>query len=115
MRKTSEAWQGFDGMVHEPARLVILEALYQQELNFSEIREYIINKHGLLLTDGNLASHLLKLEKARYISADRHYEGRKPTTRYTISDDGKKAFEEYLNGTSEVIKMALKLITKPAQ
>ncbi|HEX3093604.1 MAG TPA: transcriptional regulator, partial [Candidatus Angelobacter sp.] len=52
-----------DRMIHEPARLMILTVLYAvTEADFL----YMQNECGL--TQGNLSSHLSKLEQGRYVS-----------------------------------------------
>ena len=59
--------------------------------------EFRTLKELLELTDGNLASHLSALEKARYINVQKQFVNRKPNTTYSITIDGEKAFTEHLN------------------
>jgi DNA-binding MarR family transcriptional regulator len=67
-------------------------------LDFSSIREY------LDLTDGNLASHLKKLEKEKFISIRKSFVDRKPNTKYFITAKGRKAFEVHLQTLEKLIK-----------
>ncbi len=55
-------YQELDGLIHSRARLGIMAALVSAgEVDFNFLRE------KLNLTDGNLASHLRKLEDAKYV------------------------------------------------
>jgi DNA-binding MarR family transcriptional regulator len=61
-------------------------------------------KELLELTDGNLASHLSALEKARYIKVKKQFVDRKPNTTYSATSAGKKAFAEHLNLLERFLK-----------
>lgn len=61
-------------------------------------------KELLQVTDGNLASHLKKLEEAEYISVTKTFIKRKPNTRYTITPLGKKAFQKHIEAIEKLIK-----------
>jgi DNA-binding MarR family transcriptional regulator len=67
-------------------------------LDFSSLKEY------LDLTDGNLASHLKKLEKEKFIGVQKSFIDRKPNTKYFITGKGKKAFETHLLALEKLIK-----------
>lgn len=80
-------------------RLGIMSALAVNEtLDFNALKEY------LDVTDGNLASHLKALEKEEFIEVKKTFIKRKPNTRYSMSQEGKKAFEEHLNALEKLIK-----------
>lgn len=53
-------------------------------------------KLQLNLTDGNLASHIAALEKARYIEIKKEFLNKKPHTSYTATHLGKEAFTKHL-------------------
>ncbi|HDD71507.1 MAG TPA: ArsR family transcriptional regulator [Candidatus Aenigmarchaeota archaeon] len=106
-----EAWPGFDRVVHEPVRFLILESLYTQEMNFSKLL-HSLQKSMKNLSSGNLAGHLRYLEKAGYINSRRWFEGRKPSVRYAISELGKRKFEGYVSGTISRLKKSLRLVEK---
>ena len=77
-------------LVHEPARLMILMALYAvQAADFT----FLVNVTEL--TDGNLSSHLSKLEGAGYVEIEKGYAGKKPRTRLKLTDAGRQAVEAY--------------------
>lgn len=80
-----------DKLIHERVRLGIVSALAVTEsLGFNEL------KHQLQLSDGNLSVHARKLEEAGYLLCEKGYEGRKPSTRYRLSPQGRQALEAYL-------------------
>lgn len=66
--------------------------------SFNELKEV------LDLTDGNLASHLKKLEELEYISVHKSFFGRKPNTEYQITDLGRQAFDEHLKALEAILK-----------
>ncbi len=67
-------------------------------LDFNSLKEY------LDLTDGNLASHLKGLEKEEFIGVEKSFVGRKPNTKYFMTQAGKKAFENHLSALEELIR-----------
>ena len=79
-----------DRMVHEPARLMILMVLFTVE---SADFTFLIN--ATELTDGNLSSHLSKLEQAGYVKIDKGYSGKKPRTLLRLTPAGRKAVKSY--------------------
>ena len=79
-----------DRLVHEPARLMILMVLYTVE---SADFTFVLNVTEL--TDGNLSSHLSKLEAAGYVEIEKGYAGKKPRTRLRLTAVGRGAVESY--------------------
>lgn len=80
-------------------RLGIMSALaVNDSLDFTSLKEY------LDVTDGNLASHLKKLEEEEFIRVEKSFIDRKPNTSYHMTEDGKKAFEEHLNVLEKIIR-----------
>lgn len=67
-------------------------------LDFNSLKEY------LDLTDGNLASHIKALEKEEFIGVEKSFVGKKPNTRYFLTLEGKKAFNEHLEALGKFIK-----------
>ena len=61
-------------------------------------------KELLDLTDGNLASHIKALEGLDYICSTKQFIGRKPNTRYEITETGRTSFQEHLNGLEQLIR-----------
>ena len=80
-----------DPLVHAPVRLAIMSALVPvEEIEFTTLRDQI----GA--TDGNLATHVGKLEKAGYVEVKKRFVRRKPKTIYCLSARGRAAFDDYL-------------------
>jgi DNA-binding MarR family transcriptional regulator len=61
-------------------------------------------KELLELTDGNLASHAKALEGLNYIQSSKQFIGRKPNTQYSITDEGRTAFQDHLNALEQLIR-----------
>jgi DNA-binding MarR family transcriptional regulator len=80
-------------------RLGIMSALAVNDtLDFNSLKEY------LDVTDGNLASHLKGLEKENFIGVEKSFVDRKPNTKYYMTKEGKKAFNEHINALEKLIK-----------
>lgn len=67
-------------------------------LDFTSLKEY------LDVTDGNLATHIKRLEKERFINIEKSFIDNKPNTNYSMTPEGQKAFEEHLNVLEQIIK-----------
>lgn len=81
----------FDTLLHQSTRSQLIAMLISNdELPFKALKE------ELALTDGNLSSHLKKLEEAHYIEVEKFFEGKKPKTVVRITDTGKNAFKRYI-------------------
>jgi DNA-binding MarR family transcriptional regulator len=86
-----------DRTIHEPARLMILALLYVVE---SGDFTFLMRQTGL--TWGNLSSHMSKLEAAGYIEVEKEFVGRKPRTMLRLTDEGRAAFQEYVQSMKQV-------------
>ncbi len=60
-------------------------------------------KETLLLTDGNLASHLRALEEASYLRVEKQFVRRKSKTSYFATKAGKEAFKSHLEALEQLI------------
>ena len=88
-----------DRIIHEPVRLGIVSALaVNSEMTFNELKEL------LKTTDGNLSVHARKLEESDYVLCEKQFEGRVPKTTYSLTTQGKRALESYLNHMEALIK-----------
>jgi DNA-binding MarR family transcriptional regulator len=67
-------------------------------IDFSSLKEF------LNVTDGNLASHIKALEKEKFIGVTKSFIDRKPNTKYYITEEGKKAFDEHLKTLEKILK-----------
>ena len=79
-------------------RLGIMSILIVNDsADFSSIKEL------LELTDGNLASHIKALEGLDYIQSSKQFIGRKPNTKYSITELGRQCFQEHLSAIERLI------------
>jgi DNA-binding transcriptional ArsR family regulator len=93
-----------DRLIHEPGRLMIMMVLHGVgEADFL----YLQRECGL--TQGNLSSHLAKLEEAGYVEIEKKFKGKLPLTVCRLSAKGRDAFTGY----SETLIGALKLNAGP--
>jgi DNA-binding MarR family transcriptional regulator len=84
------------------ARLGIMSVLMVNDLvSFNELKEL------LEMTDGNLATHLKAIEKAKFLRVKKEFVDRKPKTTYEATSEGKIAFEAHLKVLEELIKNSL--------
>lgn len=80
-----------DRIIHEPARLMVMTVLSSvKEADFL----YLQCECGL--TQGNLSSHLAKLEEAGYVAIDKMFKGKYPLTVCSLTPKGREAFSEYV-------------------
>lgn len=61
-------------------------------------------KAKLQLTDGNLSAHLRKLEDTGFVAIDKSFVDRKPLTRVSITEAGRKAFRGYLDAMARLVE-----------
>ena len=69
-----------DKLIHEPARLMIISLLY-----VVESADFLWIKRQTDLTDGNLSSHLSKLESAGYVTVEKSIKNKKTNTSIKLS------------------------------
>ena len=87
-----------DRLIHQPARFNIMAHLYVVE---SADFLFLMRQTGL--TKGNLSSHMSKLEAAGYIEVEKEFVNKKPHTMLSLSDEGRKAFQEYRESMKRVL------------
>jgi Transcriptional regulators len=91
----------FDTLIHQPTRLQIMAALNaldeDAELDFTALRDL------LGISDGNLATHLRKLEDAGYITITKTFVARRPRTYVAITPLGRQAFAEHIQALKEIL------------
>lgn len=80
-------------------RLGIMSALMVNDwLDFNTIKEL------LAVTDGNLSSHVTALESLEYIEVRKEFVGKRPRTSYRVTQPGRKAFTDHIDGLEKLIK-----------
>jgi DNA-binding MarR family transcriptional regulator len=69
-----------------------------------ESADFLWIKGQTKLTDGNLSSHLSKLESAGYITVEKRIKNKKTNTLLKLSSGGRKAFEEYRKHLTQILE-----------
>jgi DNA-binding HxlR family transcriptional regulator len=88
-----------DNLLASKYRLAILALLSTgDEIDFNYF------KTELDVSDGNLSSHMTKLETAGYVTVSKRIEGKKPKTSYRITEAGIGRYESYLNEIAKLLK-----------
>lgn len=87
-----------NSFVHQSTRLQIFAYLYDSgAATFSEIGK------KLDVTDGNLSSHLQKMEDAGAVEVEKEFVDRQPRTTYELTTEGREMFEDHVEELSQVI------------
>lgn len=80
-----------DPLLHSQLRLAVMSIL----MNVEEA-DFVYLKEKTESTAGNLSVQLDKLSSAGYISVEKGMSGKRPRTTCAITNEGRKAFEEYV-------------------
>lgn len=90
-----------DDVIHGRLRLGIMAYLSTASpAIFGELKE----KVGA--TDGNLSTHLRKLEDAGYVKQEKRFVGRRPQTRVFLTDQGRKAWLSWIDQMQGLMRAA---------
>jgi len=96
-------YRAIDDFIHSRVRLTIMSFLAAaRSAEFTEL------KTELKVSDGNLSTHLKKLEDAKYITISKQFNGKKPLTLIAISESGDLAFQSYVEGLAHMIGLSKK-------
>jgi DNA-binding MarR family transcriptional regulator len=89
----------FDPVLLSQVRLGVVSVLLTRgQASFPELQ-------GLLgLTQGNLSTHLKKLENAGYVEIEKAFVDRKPRTTVTLTKSGRKAFLRHVEQLSRIAR-----------
>jgi DNA-binding MarR family transcriptional regulator len=79
-----------DRVIHEPARLMIMTLLWA-----IPEADFLYLQRETCLTQGNLSSHLSRLEQARYVLIEKTFKGKYPLTICSLTSKGREAFQAY--------------------
>ena len=92
---------GIDDVIHGRLRLGVMAYLsVASPAIFGELRD----KVGA--TDGNLSTHLKKLEEAGYVTQEKRFVGKKPQTRVFLTDKGRKAWILWIQRMEAIMRAA---------
>jgi DNA-binding MarR family transcriptional regulator len=87
-----------DDIIHARIRLATMTILLARgKTDFATL------KKQTKTSDGNLSTHLRKLEDAGYITVKKSFIDRKPITIYWVSDNGKKAYANYIKTIERLV------------
>lgn len=90
-----------DDVIHGRLRLGVMAYLSAASpAIFGELRD----KVGA--TDGNLSTHLKKLEEAGYVTQEKRFVGKKPQTRVFLTDKGRKAWIVWIQRMEAIMRAA---------
>lgn len=87
-----------DRIVHEPARLMLMAALYVLD---SADYTFLMNLTGV--TWGNLSAHITKLEESGYVKVDKSFKGKRPNTMLSLTPKGRSAFQTYRHKMKQLL------------
>jgi DNA-binding MarR family transcriptional regulator len=87
-----------DPLIHSRIRLSILSILIAVKE-----ADFIYLKKTTGTTDGNLSTHLSKLEEAGYIRIIKSFIGKKPRTVCSMTATGRNAFNDYIKTLEKFI------------
>ena len=82
---------GIDEIIHGRIRLGIM--VYLADVDVADFTEL---KTALDTTQGNLSTHLTKLEDAGYVESRKRFVNKKPQTTLRLTEAGSKAFANYV-------------------
>jgi len=89
----------FDKLVHQPTRLRIFAHLYRHgETSFGDLRG------ALDVTEGNLSSHLGRMEDAGAVAIEKEFVDRRPRTTYELTSEGREMFEDHVETLESLIE-----------
>lgn len=89
-----------DPLLHSQLRLAVMSILMSVEE-----ADFVYLKEKTESTAGNLSVQLEKLSVAGYISVEKGFVGRKPRTVCRVTEQGRKAFEDYVNALKSYINL----------
>lgn len=89
-----------DPLLHSELRLAVMSLLLNvEQADFSYLKE----QTGA--TAGNLSVQIDKLSQAGYIEVEKRFEGKRPQTLCRITQQGVKAFEDYVDTLKTYLKL----------
>lgn len=87
-----------DDVIHSPVRLSVMAALRSADaVHFGLLRDTVE------VSDSLLSKHLASLEAAGYIEVTKGYVGRRPRTWYSLTTEGRSAFDAYVAAIREIV------------
>jgi DNA-binding MarR family transcriptional regulator len=91
-------YKQLDDIIHSRIRLAVMAMLLTVER-----AEFTFLRDQVKATDGNLGTHLMKLEDAGYVKVNKHFVDRKPLTDYELTRKGRNAFSRYIERLQDIL------------
>ncbi len=91
-------YRTIDDVIHSRVRLAIMSFLVT-----AREAEFVQLKKTLKVSDGNLSTHLKKLEDKSYVAVSKQFIDNKPQTRIAITSTGETAFNAYVEGLAAML------------
>ena len=88
----SHDYRALDDTIHGRVRLAVMAFL-----SGAGSAEFGTLKTRTGVSDGNLSTHLRKLEEAGFVAVEKRFEDRKPLTVLHLTDAGREAWIAYLD------------------
>lgn len=89
-----------DPVIHSRIRLAILSILISvEEAEFNYLKE------NTGATDGNLSTHLSKLESAGMVKIKKSFKGKRPLTTCSVTKKGRESFAKYVTALEQFIQI----------
>lgn len=88
-----------DDVIHGRARLGIMAYL-----STAHAADFVSLREVLGLSDGNLSTHVAKLEEAGYVRAKKTFVGKKPQTTVVLTEPGRRAYTAYLDQLKRLLQ-----------
>ena len=90
-----------DPLVHDRLRLAVLTLLAaHEERSFTELRD------TLSVTDGNLVTHLRRLEEAGYVTSRKETGDGRPRSSFRVTRQGRQSLLRYVEEMERALKLA---------
>jgi len=96
-------FKSLNQLIHAPIRLGIMTVLSQLEIS-----DFNFLKKTLDTSDGNLSTHLTKLETAGYINITKSFRDKLPHTAYSLTPMGKEELAKYLSQMRNILQHSTK-------
>jgi DNA-binding transcriptional ArsR family regulator len=87
-----------DPVIHSQVRLAVLSVLAS-----AEEADFNFLKAAIGATDGNLSTHLAKLEEAGYVRIKKSFQGKKPLTTCRLTERGRTALSRYVEALEDYL------------
>jgi DNA-binding MarR family transcriptional regulator len=88
-----------DDVIHGRARLGIMAYL-----STADAADFVSLREALSLSDGNLSTHVTKLEEAGYVRTKKSFAGKKPQTTVLMTEAGRRAYAAYLDQLKRLLQ-----------